>query len=224
MNTTLEKVMSQLEELGSENSRASYEKLGAGTKQFGVGAVKTRAIAKKIKKDHPLALELWQTGNSDAQFLAALIMNPSELSKHQIEQLVDEISYSKLLDEVVGKVVMNTPYAKDFANEWMNASEVFKARAGWHIHMMYAVRVNLSNEEINSLLHTIESEMKDAPPYKQETMNKCLVEIALHHDSYTARCLEIGERLGQLSDKKVHKGCTSPYAPEWIAAVLAKRL
>jgi 3-methyladenine DNA glycosylase AlkD len=82
---------------------------------------------------------------------------------------------------------------------------------------------NLNDEEIEALLQVIESEMKDAPPFKQETMNKCLVEIALHSDKYLERCMEIGKKLGKLNDKKVHKRCTSPYAPEWIAAVLAKR-
>jgi hypothetical protein len=65
--------------------------------------------------------------------------------------------------------------------------------------------------------------MKEATPIKQETMNKCLLEIALLTPAYTNRCIAIGKRIGKLNDKKVYKGCTSPYAPEWIAAVLKKR-
>ncbi|WP_233260415.1 hypothetical protein [Paenisporosarcina sp. OV554] len=40
---------------------------------------------------------LWEMKNIDAQFLAVLIMDPNELSKEQIENMVDEISYTKLV-------------------------------------------------------------------------------------------------------------------------------
>ena len=56
--------MSKLEALGDEKRRAYNIKIGAvKAKQFGVSTGEIRALAKKIKTNHELALELWNTGN-----------------------------------------------------------------------------------------------------------------------------------------------------------------
>ena len=55
-----------------------------------------------------------------------------------------------------------------------------------------------------------------------EEMNHYLVEIGVHFPEFRQRCIVIGEHLGRLDDRPVPKGCTSSYAPEWIAAVLKR--
>lgn len=42
-----------------------------------------RVLAKKIRTNHDLALSLWNTGNRDAQFLAALLIQPKKLLSRQ---------------------------------------------------------------------------------------------------------------------------------------------
>ena len=51
---------------------------------------------------------------------------------------------------------------------------------------------------------------------------QCLVEIGVHVETLRQRCIKIGERLGRLDDRPIPKGCTSSYAPEWIAAILKR--
>lgn len=41
--------------------------------------------------------------------------------------------------------------------------------------------------------------------------------------SANSPCLALGEKLGVYKDVKVSKGCTSPYALDWIAAGIRKR-
>ncbi|MBP7554775.1 MAG: DNA alkylation repair protein, partial [Chitinophagaceae bacterium] len=77
---TMQEVMTQLEKLGSEKMRQINKKTGAGDNQFGVKMGDIRNLAKKIKKDHALALQLWNTGNVDAQLVAALIMDTQKLT------------------------------------------------------------------------------------------------------------------------------------------------
>ena len=76
----LKETLAKLESLGDEKRRAFNIKNGAGKmKQFGVAMGDLRTLAKKIKTDHALALELWKTGNIDAQLLAILLMKPKSL-------------------------------------------------------------------------------------------------------------------------------------------------
>jgi 3-methyladenine DNA glycosylase AlkD len=68
---TLKEALKQLESLGDEKMRAQNARHGAGRNQFGVKRGDIRKVAENIKTDHELAVALWQTGNVDAQFLAA---------------------------------------------------------------------------------------------------------------------------------------------------------
>jgi 3-methyladenine DNA glycosylase AlkD len=57
-------VMAQLEAWGSEKTRELYARQGAGENQFGVTLGNLRALARKLKTNHPLAMQLWATGNA----------------------------------------------------------------------------------------------------------------------------------------------------------------
>src|SRR5262252_4889414 len=65
---TLKEALRELESLGNAGVRAQNAKggawgPGAGENQFGVKHGDIRALAKKIKADHTLAMSLWETGN-----------------------------------------------------------------------------------------------------------------------------------------------------------------
>src|SRR6185295_13704533 len=91
---TVKEILAQLESLGDEGRRAFNLKpaphgVAAGKlKQFGVAMGDIRKLATKIKTDHALALELWKTGNIDAQLLAILIMKPKELTAKEVDKMV----------------------------------------------------------------------------------------------------------------------------------------
>ncbi len=78
---TIQEILLHLKSLGDGKVRAHNQKFGAGENQYGVKMGDIRALAKKIKVNHQLALELWETGNVEARFLAILIMKPQELKR-----------------------------------------------------------------------------------------------------------------------------------------------
>jgi 3-methyladenine DNA glycosylase AlkD len=65
--------------------------------------------------------------------------------------------------------------------------------------------------------------MKTAPPEAQWTMNSCLAQIGIHFPAHRKRALAIGEKLGVYRDFPVSKGCTSPFAPVWIHAMVKRK-
>ena len=73
---TCTEIVTQLEALGDPKIRAVNLRYGAGESQFCVNLSKLRALAKQLKANHPLALELWATGNVEAMLLATLMMSP----------------------------------------------------------------------------------------------------------------------------------------------------
>jgi 3-methyladenine DNA glycosylase AlkD len=225
--TTLEEALRQLEALGSEDMRAYNAKSsvfgdGAGDNQFGVQLGDIRTVAKKIKTDHALALSLWDTGNVDAQFLATLLIEPKKLSAKEMDRLVRSIAYVRVADWLISYVLANFPDKETLRDGWMDDDDRWAARAGWQLT---ASRVAKSPDglDLPALLDRIESEMANARPEVQWTMNNTLANIGIHNPKLRKRAIAIGEKLGIYRDYPVSKGCTSPFAPIWINFMVSRQ-
>ena len=224
---TLEDALKQLESLGNEGVRAQNAKSsvfgdGAGDNQFGVALGDIRMVAKKIKTNHALALSLWDAGNVDAQFLATLLIEPKKLSAKEMDRLVRSIAYVRVADWLISYVLANFPEKETLRAGWMDDADRWAARAGWQLT---ASRVAKSPDglDLPALLDRIESEMADARPEVQWTMNNTLATIGIHFPKLRKRAIAIGEKLGIYRNYPVSKGCTSPFAPIWINAMVSRQ-
>jgi 3-methyladenine DNA glycosylase AlkD len=224
---TLEEVMRELESLGDTKVRAQNAKTGplgpgAGDNQFGVSRGDVRKLADKIKTNHELALALWKTGNVDAQFLAALLIDVKRLSADELERLVKSTTWMWVADWFYSYVVKNHSEKETLRQKWMASNDPWLARAGWQLT---AGRVAKSPEglDLEALLDRIEKEMPAAAPEVRWTMNMCLAEIGIHNAKLRKRAIAIGEKLGIYRDYPVSKGCTSPFAPIWINEMVKRQ-
>jgi 3-methyladenine DNA glycosylase AlkD len=219
---TLNETLKQLEALGNEKLRAQNTKNGAGDNQFGVKRGDIRALAEKIRSNHELALSLWETGNVDAQLLATLLIKPKNLSAQEMDRMVRSVTFGHVADWLNAYVVKQHPDKETLRQEWMAAGDRWAARAGWSLT---AERVVKSPEglDLPALLDRIESEMGSADPVVQWTMNSTLAEIGIHFPELRKRAIAIGDTLGIYRDYPVSKGCTSPFAPIWIEAMVSRQ-
>ncbi len=219
---TLDEALAQLESLGNEMVRKQNKGRGAGENQFGVLMGDIRKLAAKIKTDHVLALQLWDTGNIDAQFLAVLILKPAQLSSADVDRMTRSVTFAGVADWFTSYVIKKHPDKEALRVEWMQSDDPWAARAGW---TLTAERISQSPDGIDlpGLLDRIESEMPDASTQEQWTMNSALAGVGIHHPEHRARALAIGERLGIYRDYPVSKGCTSPFAPIWIAEIVRRQ-
>jgi 3-methyladenine DNA glycosylase AlkD len=219
---TLKETMKQLESLGNEKVRAHNTKYGAGKNQFGVSMGDIRKLAKKIKTNHGLALELWKTGNVDAQFLAALLIKPKDLSADEMDKIARSVTFVHVADWLNSYVVKQHPDKESLRQEWMTTDDPMAARAGWSLT---AERVEKSPDglDLTALLDRVESEMAKAAPEVQWTMNGTLAQIGIHFPKHRKRAIAIGEKLGVYRDFPCSKGCTSPFAPIWINAMVKRQ-
>ena len=219
---TLNETLKQLKALGNEATRKHNAKWGAGDNQFGVKHGDLRALAKKIPPNHELAVALWETGNADAQLLAILLIKPKDLSAEEVDRLVRSISFAHVADWLNSYVVKQHADKETLRQKWMADDDRWAARAGWGLT---AERVVKSPEglDLKALLDRIESEMGDADPAVQWTMNSALAEIGIHFPKLRKRAISIGETLGIYRNYPVSKGCTSPFAPIWINAMVSRQ-
>lgn len=217
-----EEALKKLSALGNESVRARNAKLGAGDDQYGVPVGEIRKLAKSIKVNHELGLELWETGNVDAMLLAILLITPKKLTASAVDRMVRAGTFTWVADWFNAYVVKEHPDNEALREKWMKAKDPMAARAGWNLT---AARVAKRPEglDLTALLDRIESEMPKAPPAAQWTMNSCLAQIGIHFPKHRKRAVAIGETLGIYRDYPVSKGCTSPFAPIWIAEMVKRQ-
>jgi len=219
---TVTEILAHFESLGDPARRKHNAKYGAGDNQFGVKLGDIRALAKKLKTNHTLALALWDTGNVEAQLLATLIIEPKSLTANDLDKLTRTVAFSHVADWLNAYVVKEHPEKEALRVKWMMAKDRWAARAGWNLT---AGRVSRDADglDLPALLDRIESEMPKAAPEVQWTMNNTLAAIGIHHAEHRTRAVAIGEAIGLYRDWPVSKGCTPPYAPVWVGEMVKRQ-
>lgn len=217
--TALSEVMGELALLENPAMRAANQERGD---DHGVNLSHVRTLAKNLKIQHELALELWATGDTAARLLATLVCRPKLFTPDELDAMVHDIHAPKLLDWFIVNIVKPGKHAEMLRLQWMDQDNLV-GRAGW---TLTTDRVIKSPEGLDlvDLLDRIEREMKTAPEPKQWSMNHCLAEIGIRNPALRQRAVAIGEKLAVLIDYPASPGCTSPYAPAWIAEMVRRQV
>ncbi|MFF5971039.1 DNA alkylation repair protein [Streptomyces sp. NPDC012769] len=210
--------MAELAALEDPKARAVNERHGD---DHGVNLGRLRALAKRLKTQQELARRLWDTSDTAARLLALLICRPKAFERDELDAMVREARAPKVLDWLVNHVVKKSPHAEELRLAWSADPDPVVASAGWALTADRVVK-RPEGLDLGGLLDVIEAEMKDAPERLQWAMNTCLARIGIEHAGLRARAVGIGERLEVLKDYPTSPGCTSPFAPVWIAEMVRR--
>ena len=219
---TVKEILAELKSLGNEKMIAINTKAGAGSNQFGVKMGDIRNIAKKLKVNHELGLQLWNAGNIEAQFLAILILKPDLLTARELDTMVQQIDFTHVADWFSSYILKDHPAKEELRIKWLKSKNKWALRAGWSL-MAGKIARDAAALDLDALLKLLQKEMPKAEPEVQWTMNFALAYIGIHHPAYRQQALSIGEKLGIYRDYPVSKGCTSPFAPIWINEMVKRQ-
>jgi 3-methyladenine DNA glycosylase AlkD len=115
-------------------------RFGINTKKaFGISIVNLRKIAKKIGKNHPMALKLWRSGYHEARILSAMIDDPELVTERQMNLMVKDFNSWDLCDQCCGNLFEKTPFAYKYARVWSRSKHEFVKRAGFVMMATLAV-------------------------------------------------------------------------------------
>ncbi|MBL1079666.1 DNA alkylation repair protein [Nocardia sp. 2] len=217
--TPVSTVMADLAALDDPKILAVNQKHGD---DHAVNLTKLRALAKALKTDQDLARDLWHTGDSAARLLATLICRPKSFTRDDLDTMLRESRTPKVQDWLVNYVVKKNPHTEALRLTWFADPDPVVASAGWSL-TIDRVAKKPEGLDLPALLDTIEADMKNAPDRLQWAMNHCLAQIGIDHPEYRSRAIEIGERLEVLKNYPTPPGCTSPFAPTWIAEMVRRQ-
>jgi 3-methyladenine DNA glycosylase AlkD len=208
----------------SSKSKEIYAQLGSESTKLG----DLRKIAKQIKKDHEIAMELWSTNHFYSRLLATLILDKKLLSQEIIDKLVVDIEKheleerNQLIDWLMANQLSKDKKTIALMESWENSTSVLQRRIFWYhqARLRWMGKTNQTNTE--ELLNSIEVKMVDEQPEVQWAMNYTAGQIGKWQEKYRARCISIGEDTGLYKDEVVAKNCTPSYLPKFISIEVAK--
>ena len=215
----LAEVMTFLKEKGNEQTKKILKKHGATEPFFGVKISDLKTIRKKIMKDHQLALKLYQTGNSDAMYLAALIANPSLFTPDVLNEWAEQATWYLISDYTVAWMAAESPFGIKMAKEWIQADKEFVASAGWATYAsVLGIKPNedLDLIEIRSLLEYITDNIHEAPNRVRYTMNGFVIAAGIYIPELTSECKVYGDMLENVEVNMGETSCKVPKAREYI--------
>lgn len=187
-----------------------------------------RKIAKEIKKDHALAMELWFSGNFFARQLAILIMDKKLLSQEVIDSLVQDMEQhpkeeqNHLIDWLLANQLSKDKKTIGLMESWENHPSSLLRRTFWYYQgrLRWVGQTPPTNSEY--LLKNIEKNIVSEEPEVQWAMNFTAAQIGIFQKDFRSRCIAIGENTGLYKDEMVARNCTPNYLPKYIAMQVAK--
>lgn len=218
-DTTAAGVLAELAALEDPKARELNERRGD---DHGVNLGKLRAIAKRLKTQQDLALELWAAGDTAGRLVAILICRPRLFERAELDVMLREARIPKVHEWLVSYVVRKSPHVEELRVLWFADPDPVVASAGWAL-TAERVAKQPGGLDLVGLLDLIEAGMRDAPQRLQWAMNNCLAQIGIEHPALRARALDIGERLEVLKDYPTAPNCTSPFAPIWITEMVRRQ-
>jgi 3-methyladenine DNA glycosylase AlkD len=188
-----------------------------------------RKIAKDIKKDHELAMELWSTRTFFPRLLAILIMDDKRVSQDLINMLDKDMhthsfdERNQLMDWLMANQLIKNKKTIALIESWENSLSALQRRVFWY----YQARLRWAGQtppaNTAELLTKIEANIIKEEPEVQWAMNFTAGWIGVHEKQYRHRCITIGEKTGLYKGEMVSKGCTPNYLPAFIAIESNKR-
>jgi len=188
-----------------------------------------RKIAKDIKKDHELAMELWSTEAYMPRLLAILIMDKNHLYQDELNKLDKDMQThpfderNNLMDWLMANQLTKDKKKIALMNLWENSPSALQRRAYWYYQARLRWTGQTPPDNTAELLSAIEANIMQEQPEVQWAMNFTAGWIGVYDEKHRERCIEIGEKTGLYKGEMVAKGCTPSYLPEFISIEVYKR-
>ena len=222
---TKEEVFVELEAYGNPQTKKTLTNHGAREPFFGVKVQDLKKIVKKIKKDHELSLELFDTGNSDAMYLAGLIADEKQISKQELQTWAEKAYWYFLSEYTVAWIAAESPFGLELGLEWIESDQENIASAGWStLSSWVSIKADdeLDHGLFMELLDRVEREIHDAPNRVRYTMNGFVISVGSYMEALTVKAMEVGKTIGKVHVDVGGTACKVPHSPVYIQKVVDK--
>ena len=145
---------------------------------WGVYQKDIAVLAKKIGKNTSIGIQLFDTGNYDAQLLCAKICRPKEITEVLMDQWITHFNTWEICDSFCMQLFKFHPLAIKKALEWSERNNEFEKRAGFVLMATYGFAdKNAENEVFEQFFPILIKHANDERIYVKKAINWALRQI-----------------------------------------------
>jgi hypothetical protein len=215
----LKEVMAALRAKGSEQIKRILTKHGAPASLLGVRIGDMKPIAKQIKGDQALAMELYATGIGDAQYLAAMVADGRRMTSQELQTWAEGASWDMISGFAIAWVTSEHPDGFKLGMKWTKSKDEQIQRAGWST--LGAIAATTPDEQLplaeyGKLLDRAVKEIDRAPDGTKYMMNNFVILVGTYVAPLGARAMAAAKKIGKVEIDMGDTSCNVPVAADYI--------
>ena len=220
---TADQILKELKALGTDPIRNVLMKHGGADPIYGVRIEDMKKLLKrhKIKIDHQLALDLYDSGVYDAMYLAGLIADDHAMTKKDLEKWAAAAYCYPIAEYTVAWVAAEGRFGLEMALKWIDSKKELVAAAGWST---LGCLVSLTPDDdldmalLRKLLDRVAKTVHGQPNRARYTMNGFVISVGCYVPALTAEARKTAAKMGAV---EVDMGGTSCKVPD-VAGYIKK--
>ncbi len=195
-------ILEEMKANGSERNREGMARFGIDASDaYGVSVTWLRQLARRIGKDHELALALWDSKVHEARILATIVDEPKKVTMAQMERWVKDFHSWDICDQCCNNLFIHTSIAKEVIGPWCEREEEFVRRAGFVMIAVLSVKDKLAScDSFRPYLDLIERHSQDERNNVKKAVNWALRQIGKRDVDCYGLVLPLALRLSQSDD------------------------
>ncbi len=196
--------------LAALRSKASAENV-VGQRRFGIqprgehlglSMGELRPFTRKHRRDHALALALWDTGVHEARILAAHIADPALLTRAEMERWALDFDSWAVVDNACIHLFRKSPHAFACAKAWIRRPGEYVRRAGFSMIATLAVHANDAPDSVFlGFLPAIRRASSDDRNFVRKAVNWALRQIGKRNPRLRTAALAEARRILNLDTR-----------------------
>lgn len=216
MGAKFDKILKRLKSLRNEKNLTGMARFGIATdKAFGIKHPILKEIAREYRKDHELALELWDSGYHEARLLATIIDDPKQVTEKQAESWVKQINSWDICDGFTGSLIDKTSFAYEKAIEWSHREQEFVRRAGFALMAWLPVHDKKApDSNFDEFFPLIVRYSTDERNFVKKAVNWALRQLGKRNQALNRKAIKTAKQIEKIDSKSAR----------WIARDALKEL
>ena len=196
-------VIKQLESMSKPENLEGMSRFGINTdKAFCISMPELRKLAKELKKNHGLALELWDTGFHEARILAALVDDPHLVTELQMDKWAGGFDSWDVCDQCCMNLFDKTLFSYGKALAWSRDDREFVRRAGFAIMASLAIHDKKAPDTVFELFFPfIVKCSTDDRNYVKKSVNWALRQIGKRNAELNKKAIMVSKEIQKLDSK-----------------------
>lgn len=198
-----EEIIQELKKNANPKNVIGMKRFGIqGKNMLGISVTFLRKFAKKIPKDHKLAIGLWNTGIHEAKMLATMIDELEKVTEVQMDKWVKDFDSWDICDGACMNLLCKTPFVDKKIYEYAKSEKEFVRRTAFTlIACLSFKKKEWKDKDFVKYFDLIEEYSFDERNFVKKAVNWALRQIGKRNAKLNVKAIKVAERIKKQGTK-----------------------